>query len=175
MVLPVPWRAGAGLRDRRGKEAEVGGEAFADTPVATLKPLPFGTPSLSNESSPTFGGDACMPVGIKASIVYVPCGTNTEKNPPGPVSVAMVSVPSQSWQMNTFTPSSPLSPTSWMPLSLTSLNTVPHTPPDEQAVCADAGAAAIDASGSSAAASAATLMCFSGPSSSACVFDLSSV
>ena len=50
----------------------------------------------------------------------------------------------------------PVSPTSWMPLPFASLKTKPQTvPPDWQTVCADAGATATEASGSSAAASAA--------------------
>jgi hypothetical protein len=49
------------------------------------------------------------------------------------------------------------------------------TAPPEPNVCADAGATATDASGRSAAASAAALMCFSGPFSNCCVFACSSV
>ena len=52
---------------------------------------------------------------------------------------------------------------------LASLNTVPQIAArDAQAVCADAGAANTDASGTSAAASAAALMCFEGPSINCC-------
>ena len=40
---------------------------FDGRPVATLNTaLPSTTPSLSNASSPTLGGDACVPVGITA-------------------------------------------------------------------------------------------------------------
>src|SRR3954464_13072440 len=38
-------------------------------PVATLNPPPSGRPSLSNALSPTFGGDACVPVGISTDTV----------------------------------------------------------------------------------------------------------
>jgi hypothetical protein len=48
-------------------------------------------------------------------------------------------------------------------------------PAEAHAVCADAGVAATDASGRSAAAIAAARICFSGPSSSCCVFAFSSV
>ena len=77
----------------------------------------------------------------------------------------IVSQPSHSWHTDTVTFAMPASPTSCTPLLFVSLKTVPHTPPDAHVRAAAAGVAATDASGTRTAASAATLMCFSGPSS----------
>ena len=45
---------------------------LAVRPDATLNPLPSGTPSLSNASSPTFGGEACILAGIATNTVVGP-------------------------------------------------------------------------------------------------------
>ena len=73
----------AGIVQARGEPSEVKNPKSLAVPSAarpdtTLNPLTSGTPSLSNASSPTFGGEACIPGGITMNTVVVPPGTKME-------------------------------------------------------------------------------------------------
>jgi len=162
-------------------DAASGAPAAAAEPASAPTPAraePPAVPSPSQEApapSPATAPSASSGQTGDVEIVVEPPETKTSKKPPGPLSVSTLSVPSHSWQTVIFAPSIPVSPASWMPLLFASLKTTPHTPPDPQKVCADTCATATDASGRSAAARAAALMCFSGPSSNCCVWFCRSV
>ena len=104
VVLPVPGRAGARLRDGEWKNPKSVVCPGAPRWSPQLNPPPSGTPSLSTDSSPpTFGGRRLRSGRNQDRDRRGACRTReADKVPSGPVSVSMVSVPSHSWQTNTF-------------------------------------------------------------------------